>query len=255
MHEEVIDCDHFDEAAWLLISGELDNEARISWQRHIAGCGGCASLLAQRRGLLDVYDGIVTDPEPAVDVSRLPVTRRRRLLSLQPAMAIAAGLLLLILGALADRMASRGRGDVDALHNVQRRLNDLEVQLAVARIDQPTAAERLTATAAGIALAQRNPRMIDALLDAVETDPSPNVRMAVIEALYTIESTTRVRERFDTLLAEQASPMLRVALIELAADRGFVETVGTLKRVAAEAGDETVRQRARWAIRVLTQGA
>jgi hypothetical protein len=61
--------------------------------------------------------------------------------------------------------------------------------------------------------------------------------------------------RFESLLAAQPSPMLRIALIELAADRNLVETRGALERLAAQSRDEAVRQRARWAIGVLTRGA
>jgi hypothetical protein len=251
--DEACDCRQFDEAAWLLISGELDDDARRAWQRHVAGCSACASLLAARRRLLDVYDGMVSVPEGALDVS-FPVPTRRLRASLAPASAIAAGLLLLIVGALAGRVTVKG-GDGDTLRDVERRLNDLEVQLAVARIDRPTAAERLKAVAAGVALIPRDPLIIESLLDALETDPSPNVRMAAVDALHEIESTARLQVRFEALLAAQASPMLRIALIEMAADRRLVETVGALKRVAAEPGDQAVRDRAQWAIGVLTRGA
>jgi hypothetical protein len=128
------------------------------------------------------------------------------------------------------------------------------VQLAVARIDQPTAAERLKAAASGVALARREPRIIESLLDALEADPSPNVRMAVVEALFDIDSTARVEERFERLLSAQPSPILQIALIELAADRRLVQTIDVLERVAAAPGDEAVRQRARWALRVMARG-
>ncbi len=52
--------------------------------------------------------------------------------------------------------------------------------------------QRLMATTVGIALVHRAPRVIDSLLDALETDPSPNVRMTVVDARYDIE-TLRAR--------------------------------------------------------------
>jgi hypothetical protein len=250
--DEAIDCRHFDHAAWLLISGELDDDACSAWKRHIAGCGECAGLLAARRRVLDVYDATGTVPEGALDLSRLPVPIRRQPMWGRPAIAIAAALLLVIAGVIAGRVTSRHQNG-DALRDVQQRLNDLEVQLAMARMEQSTAAERLKAAAAGVMLVHRDPRIVESLLDALESDPSPNVRMAVVDALYTIDAPTRVRERFEPLLAAQDSPILQVALIELAADRRFVETLGALKRVVAEPGDEAVRHRAQWAIGVLSR--
>jgi hypothetical protein len=253
--DEVDDCRRFEEASWLLISGELDDVARAAWQQHVAGCGECADLLAARRRVLDVYDGLVPAPERPLDLSRTRLPTRRQPAWLRAMPAVAASVALLAIGALAGRALSPGGGQSDALRDVQRRLNEAEVQLAVARLDQPTAAERLRAAAAGIALVRRDPRIIDSFLEALEADPSPNVRMAIIEALYTLENTTRVEERFETLLAAQPSPLLRIALVELAADRRFVQAVGALERLAAAAEDDSVRQRARWALGILSTGA
>jgi hypothetical protein len=252
--DDAIDCRRFDEAAWLLVSGELDDAARSAWQRHVAGCDGCAGLLAARRRVLDVYDATLPLPQAARDVSRLAVPARRGP-SWRPAAVVAAALLLLAVGALAGRATARSGGDGAALRDIRGRLSEIEVQLAVARVHRPSAAERLQATAAGVALVDRDPRIIESLLDALEADPSPNVRIAVVDALYQVESTTRVQERFDTLLAAQAWPVLRIALIELAADRRFVEALGSLRRLAIDPSDEAVRARAEWAVGVLTRGA
>ena len=252
---DAIECRRFHEAAWLLLSRELDEDVRGAWLKHLAGCDECAALLAARRRALDVYDGTVPVPAGALDVSRLAVPPRRTPAWRPPARAVAAvTVLLLAVGGLTGRAIWRGGSDGDGLREVQRRLDEIEVQLAVARIDPPTAAERLKA-AAGVALDHPDPRIVESLLDALETDPSPNVRLAVVDALYDLESTARVQERFEALLAAQGSPRLRIALIELAADRRLVETQGVLERVAAEPGDEAVRQRARWAISVLGGGA
>ena len=101
--DDTFDCRQFDEAAWLLISGELDDDARRGWQRHVAGCGACAGVLAERRRVLDIYDGMASTPERGLAAS-LPVSTRRNHPSLQLALAIAAGLVLLIAGALGDRV-------------------------------------------------------------------------------------------------------------------------------------------------------
>jgi hypothetical protein len=231
-------CERFDEAAWLLLSDELEVADRAAWERHLTGCDACAGLLAGRRRTLDLYDGLVPDPAPTIPMtagtgSRPAVAAWRR-----PVLAIAAGLLLLAAGAFV----------------MERRVRDLEVQLAVSRIDRPATAERLQGATAGGALVNRDPRILASLLDALEADPSPNVRLAAIDALYAARSTAPIEARFPALFAAQGSPILRIALIELAADRRLAGTVGELRRVATDSPDEAVRQRARWAIAALTQG-
>lgn len=251
MTDRPVDCRQFDEAAWLLLSEELDHTARAEWHEHVAGCGECARLLAERRRLLDVYDGMAAIPDPLLSLTQLQAPRQPS--AWRKARTAAAAVVLVASGALAGHAVTRIDRQ-DALGAVQRRLDDLEVQLATARMQQPTAAERLKATAAGVALVERDPRVLESLLDAIESDASPNVRMAIIEALYTLDNTSRLQQRFDGLLAAQPSPMLRIALIELAADRRLTETVAVLERVAAQPGSDPVRQRAQWAIDVLRQG-
>jgi hypothetical protein len=251
MTNRTVECRQFDEAAWLLLSDELDDTARAEWHGHIAACGECARLLAERRRVLDLYDGVTPIPDRELDHSRVEALRRRPVAWRRTAAAAAAAVVLLVAGALAGHAFTRVNPQDGG---VQRRLNDLEVQLATARIEQPTAAERLKATASGVALVDRDPRVLEALLDAVEADDSPNVRMAVIEALYTLENISPVQQRYDALLAAQPSPMLRIALIELAADRRLTGTVPVLERVAAESQSDLERQRAQWAVGVLRRG-
>jgi hypothetical protein len=245
MHSEhIIACERFDDAAWLLLSDELDDATRAAWERHLAGCAVCAAELADRRRVLDLYDGLA--PAVAPGVERLAPTTRSATWR-RPLLALAAGLLLVAGGALGGLLLTA--------REMERRLSELEVRLAVARIDGPAAAERLDATTAGAALVNRDPRILISLLDALEDDPSPNVRMAAIDALYEARATAPIEARFPVLLEAQASPIVRIALIELAADRRLAGTIDALRRTAAQASDETVRQRARWAIAALTHGA
>jgi anti-sigma factor RsiW len=245
-------CSQFDPTAWLLISGELDDPARSRLERHVAACGRCAALLAERRRLLDLYDGLVPAPQVAFDL-RTAAGRRASVVASRPVLALAAGLLLFVAGALAGHY--RTGSDNGARQGVERRLSDLEVRLAMARIDRPGAAERLQATTSSAALVNRDPRILDTLLEALESDPSPNVRLAAVDALYEARSVAAIERRFPTLLAAQTSPILRIALIELAGDRRLAGALDELRRVAAESTDDLVARRAQWAINALTGGA
>jgi len=249
--EQPIDCARFDEAAWLLLSRELEPDSRPAWERHIAACDACAALLAERRRVLDVYDGLVPNPDREWDTRPLLAPARRAGSWPRHVMAVAASLILLVAGALIGRTVLPGE-DRNRVVGVEERLADLEGQLAVARLQQSTAAERLKATVAVGPLVDRDPRVLASLLDALETDSSPNVRMAAIDAVYHTVNTAAVERRFAALLAAQVSPAIQIALIELAADRRLTETLHQLGRVAAESRDPAVQDRARWAIGALS---
>jgi|SRR5215203_2670895 len=250
--DETDTCSQFDPTSWLLISSELDDAARTRLEGHVAACGRCAALLAERRRVLDLYDGLA----PARRVAFAPrsvAASRASVVGSRQVPALAAGLLLFVAGALAGHYGTGG--DTSARQGMEHRLNDLEVRLAMARMDRPGAAERLQAATSGAALVNRDPRILDTLLEALESDPSPNVRLAAVDALYDARSVGAIERRFPTLLTAQTSPILRIALIELAADRRLAGALDELRRVAAESTDDAVARRARWAIDALTEGA
>jgi hypothetical protein len=184
--------------------------------------------------VLDLYDGLA--PEVAADAGASPPRRRGADVGSRPALA-AAAVLLLALGGWVGRWTAS---------------SDLERQLALARIGQPSAAERLQAAVASAAWLDREPLVLESLLDLLERDPSPNVRMAVVEALYRGGRPEPVEERFGRLLAAQDSPLLKIALIELAADRGLRGALDHLRPLADASADEVVRERARWAVGILS---
>lgn len=253
------DCVRFESASWLLISGEAEGESRAFTERHVATCAGCARLLAERRHLLDIYEGLVPEVRGTLDGPRPAAAKHGPTAWQRPSPASAAATILLVVGGLAvGGLAGflQGRHGV-ALGNLQaveRRLGELEVRLAVAQIDRPTAAERLKATTASLAIIDRDPRVVDSLVEALVSDPSPNVRMAAIDALYRAARVAPLQARLGELLAAQDSSILRIALIELAADRKLTGTLDDLRREAAESHDPAVRARARWAIIELTRG-
>lgn len=248
------DCVRFESASWLLISGEAEGASLAFTERHAATCPDCARLLSRRRHFLDVYDGLVPEVKGTLDTPR-PVVPKRRPTALQrPAPAIAAAMILLLVGGLVGFLQGRHGLALGTLQGVERRLDELEVRLAVAQIDRPTAAERLKATTASVAIIDRDPRVVDSLVEALVSDPSPNVRMAAIDALYRAARVAPLQTRLGELLAAQDSSILRIALIELAADRKLKGALDDLRREAAESHDPAVRDRAQWAITELTRG-
>ncbi|MEN6312173.1 MAG: HEAT repeat domain-containing protein, partial [Acidobacteriota bacterium] len=60
-----------------------------------------------------------------------------------------------------------------------------------------------------------NAKTLVALITTLNTDSSPNVRLAAVEALYLFRNQPGVRNNLTRSLAGQDSPLVQVALIEL----------------------------------------
>ena len=139
----------------------------------------------------------------------LPDPRR-----LAPAMGLAAAALVLIVGFGAGFFLGRG-GDADRLEQLSRENGRLRQQASLSLLEQPSAAARLQ----GVSLAARQPdpggELIRKLLDILDNDPSVNVRLQAVDALYMFVGREEVRSALSASLERQTSPMVQVALIDL----------------------------------------
>ena len=75
----------------------------------------------------------------------------------------------------------------------------------------------------------RGERLLDSLLQTLDSDPSINVRVAVVDSLYLFHSHPTVRQRVSDSLAKQTSPLVQVALIDLLVNMRERRAVEALK--------------------------
>jgi hypothetical protein len=54
-------CKLFEDEVWLYISGELDDERKAMWEKHITGCHVCSNLLISDREISALYKENMTE--------------------------------------------------------------------------------------------------------------------------------------------------------------------------------------------------
>ena len=91
----------------------------------------------------------------------------------------------------------------------------MQSTLALSLLDHGSASERLRGVSLSSRMEEPDQRLLDSLLQTLDTDPNPNVRLAVVDSLYLFHSHPTVRERLSGSLAKQTSPLVQVALIDL----------------------------------------
>jgi hypothetical protein len=86
-------------------------------------------------------------------------------------------------------------------------------------------------------------------LYAAGHDSNVNVRLAAVDALDRYAADPNVRRALAATLAAQDSPLVQVAVIDLAVKSKDRDCASALRRLASlPEADEAVRQRAQWAI-------
>ena len=123
-----------------------------------------------------------------------------------------------------SREVAQLRHDVSSMRQV----------LAVSLLDRPSAGDRLQGISYSMQLDQADSRTVGKLLDIVDGDPSVNVRLAAIDALYLFGDEADVRERLVQSLRAQSSPMVQVALVDLLGSWKEEKAARALQQLIAE---------------------
>ena len=87
--------------------------------------------------------------------------------------------------------------------------------IALSLLSQPSASERLQGVSYSTAVRNPSPKTLSALVNTLNTDSNPNVRLAAVEALYLFRNQPGVNDSLVGSLSIQSSPLVQVALIDL----------------------------------------
>jgi hypothetical protein len=124
-------------------------------------------------------------------------------------------------------------------------LGQTRQMVALSLMQQQSASERLKGVSWSNQLQQPGREVVTALLDTLIHDPNVNVRLATIDALRQFGDQSVVRRGVIEAMSKQESPMVQIALIDLAVDLHEKESAGTLRQLSQNQDvNEAVRQRA-----------
>lgn len=117
-------------------------------------------------------------------------------------------------------------------------------QVALSLLGKPSASDRIQGVSYSADIKNPNDTTLAALFKAVDSDPSPNVRLAAVDALYLFRDRPGVRESLVKSLSVQTYPLVQVALIDFLVEVREARAVEALKTLI-EAGQLTPEVKAR----------
>ncbi|KAB2949326.1 MAG: hypothetical protein F9K18_15280, partial [Thermoanaerobaculia bacterium] len=148
-------------------------------------------------------------------------------------MRFAAIAATLAIGVLAGSELARRR-DVRQIEALRGEVASLHETVATALLASASSSERLTGVAYGRGVSGADPRVAEALLQALLHDPDVNVRLSALEALRPLAGRDEQRPRLVAALARQDSPLVQLSLIEVLLDADGEETRRELRRLLDE---------------------
>ena len=270
-----MNCERIREQIPEALAGRLDRAAREALVEHLEGCAGCrtevAELNAVWRGLETVKSGM-DDAAPdagakvrfqemlaayqagmaAAQPAARPAVNARRTawFPMQPVwrFAMAAGLLLG--GILFGRyLPQSGAGGNPEMAQLRAQVENLHQLVALSMLQQQSPSARMRGVAYSEKIAQPDPQVLDALLQAVNHDSNVNVRLSAVDALQKFAAGPEVARAMVESIPGQESPLVQIALVDMLVQLNARGVAPDLARISKDMQmDEMVRQRAAWAL-------
>jgi putative zinc finger protein len=174
----------------------------------------------------------------------------------QPAWQMGISFALLVLGVGAGYAIRPEKHEVQQPEMAQLRgeVSNMRQMVALSLMQQQSAGERLRGVNWAYRVESNDTEVLSALLETVNNDSSVNVRISAVEALHTFGASPVARKAIVQSIPKQTSPLVQVALIELLVDLKVTDASADLKKISTdEAMNESVRERAKWALGKLVQ--
>jgi hypothetical protein len=250
------------------LTGDLDEFGRNGVRTHILDCAACREDL-ENLTVVWAKLGVLPEEQPGSAVrSRFyamledhkaarPVEARPRWTDWfsfrRPAFAASFSAFLLLLGVGTGWLLNGGRQGGEPYASLAREVQDMRQQVALSMLSQSSATERIQGIGYSAEVKNPNDATLAALFKAVDSDPSPNVRLAAVDALYLFRDRPGVRESLVKSLSAQSYPLVQVALIDFLVEVREAKAVDALKKLI-EAGELTpdVKTRAEQGLKQMT---
>ena len=172
---------------------------------------------------------------------------KQKVFSLPKMTGIAATIALLAIGFGSGLLYERSMlsGNDTQMTALQEDVQDLKEILLFDRISNTSASERIMAVRSCQTLPGRDTKVLELLINTMNTDPNVNVRLAAMETLYHFAEDASVREALVRSLRIQHDPGLQVALINILVTLDEKQALDEMQRlVQEESVPEIVKQQA-----------
>ena len=269
-----MNCERIREQIPEALAGRLDKVAREALVEHLEGCAACrtevAELNAVWRGLETVKTGMDAAPDTGAKVRFLemlaayqagmaaaqtatqPVVMKPRTawFLAQPVWQFAAAAGLLLAGVLGGRyLPPAGAAGNSEMAQLRGQVESLHQMVALSMLQQQSPSARMRGVTYSEKIAQPDPQVLDALLQAVNHDSNVNVRLSAVDALQKFASDPDVARAMANSIPAQDSPLVQIALIDMLVQWNARDVAPDLARISRDMQtDEMVRQRAAWAL-------
>ena len=190
-----------------------------------------ANLRARFYTMLEEYKNDLGEEKPKAHLLEQIKNWFKPVWTGRPAFQLSFSLFFLFVGLMAGYFITGSRGRPAEISDLRQEVQSMRQTLAVSLLDQSSASERLRGVNLSVNTEKPDTGLIEALLDTLDTDPNVNVRLAAVDALYLFYNNPLVKEGLSNALSTQESPLVQVALIDLVVNVRERRAIDSLKNL------------------------
>ena len=180
---------------------------------------------------------------------------QHRIRFMHPIYQVAAGFAILIAGMMLGLMINKSNTGTNKaeLSALKSEVNSMKQMVMLSKLNQPSASSRIQAVNYIEDISFPDQKVVDALIETMNTDDNSNVRLAATTALSNFADDQRVRTALIESLATQDDPMVQITLINIMVGLREVNAKKYIQRIATNDNtNENVKLIAQKSLDILT---
>ena len=219
------------------LTGQLTPETLQEFEAHVRECAGCQAELKQMESAwVNIGRLPQEEPTPALRGRFYSMLEREKRLASEaerepwfnrlegwlalwwprrPALQLASAVLLLIAGLFLGSRINPGANRSAEIAELRNEIRQMHQMASLSLLDQDSPSERLRGVNLSTALAEPSDALLTSLTHTLKEDPNANVRLAAADALLHFRDEPGVLDAAMDCLAQEPSPMVQVALVDL----------------------------------------
>ena len=170
----------------------------------------------------------------------------------RPVFQAAAAIVILALGMFLGRSVEYGKQREIEVASLKKEVAHMRELVTISLLSQSSAIDRLQGVTMSRNVGNPDDRLLDALVNTLDTDPNVNVRLAAVDALGRYCDREWIRTALVTSLGNERSPLVQISLINLLVEIRELRAREALESLIEDQNSlEPVRKRARTGLEYL----
>jgi hypothetical protein len=251
-------CERVKEQLAEYLSGSLEGAGREKFLAHLEQCARCRAEVEELGALwrgLELLPSAQPSPVMRVRFQEMLEAYRFGQEQVKPRRTfawwqLAAACALLAVGAAAGHLATRPQSSPE-LAQLRGEVESMRQLVTLSLLQQQSAGARLRGVTYSYQMERPDPQVENALLYTVSHDSNVNVRLSAVDALQKFARNPEVAHSLVSAIEPQDSPLVQIALIDLLVEVKDGSVIPELRKLEKAPVNESVRQRAAWALQKL----